>query len=186
MHNAHLQQQYRDQSPMNRQLSDKVRTARFIIFLLGLIFSICLVSFPTILPDKITERVLLIFIVSMLVTVLLAFEEVKVAIHEQHDETRAHFTRVDDYLLANELYRSLRKVEATNDALFYRLTRDTVVQLEDRLKKAEHGALLLDTADTTQLAIDLARTMTHSLRATIIWDTHLRHPAGKSEYLPAP
>ena len=175
---------------MAKRLSERINLVKYLVFVLAIIFNLLLVSFPNLIPDRITDRVLISTVLFTVTGLVFAFEELKLTLKERHDEMQSqygnvlsHFKRVDEYMLFNEMYRSLRKIEDSGDGLFYRQARETLVQLEYRLKKAEDGELNLDNADTAAIGMQLANEVQRSLDATALWPDDPMPYAGRQEYL---
>ncbi len=175
---------------MARPMSQRISVLKYVVFAAAIIFNLLLVAFPNLIPDRIKDRVLISTILFTVTGLVFALEELKLTLKERHDELQsdygiilANFKRIDDYMLVNEMYRSLRKIEDTGDDLFYRQARETLVELEFRLKKAEGGELKLDNADTAGLGMQLANEVQHSLEATVLWPDDPMPDAGRKQYL---
>src|SRR4051794_37750280 len=116
-------------------VSRKYRAAKLIVFCIGIVFNLALVSFPNLIPKEIGDRVLISFIAFWAVGLTFALEEVRLILHEHHEEAITNFKRIDDYILVNKIYRHIRKIEETGDEVFYQLARYALVQFEGRLRR---------------------------------------------------
>jgi hypothetical protein len=170
--------------------SDKISLVKYVVFALAIVFNLALVAFPNLIPARITDRVIVSTVLFSVTGLVFAFEELKLTLREHHENTQNQFgnilsrlKRTDDYMLLNDLYRSLRRIEDTGDGLFYKHARQTLVQLESRLKKAEEGELNLDNADTAAIGMELASEVQHSLDATVLWPDDPMPEAGRQKYL---
>ncbi len=175
---------------MASRTSQKISFVKYLVFALAIVFNLLLVAFPNLIPERITDRALVSTVLFAVTGLVFAFEELKLTLGERHDEVQnqhssvlSKLKRLDDYMLFNELYRSLRRIEDTGDGMFYKQARETLVQLEYRLKKAEDGELNLDNADTAAIGMELASEVQRSLDATVLWPDDPMPEAGRQKYL---
>jgi len=149
---------------------------KYVLYVLAIVYNLLLVIFPDLLPGRITDRVLTSVVLLTVTGLVFAFEEMKL-------DSKAFEEKAESHMLLNGLFCILREIEDNGDDLFYQQARMTLVQLESRLKRARYGELSLDNADTGRLGMELAKDVSKTLDATVLWPDDPMPKAAMEEYL---
>jgi hypothetical protein len=168
---------------MARTVSRRIGILRYVLFVVAIVFNVLLALFPSMIPDKITDRVLLSAALCTAVLALFGLEELKLALSERQDESKDFYDEVREFLLLNGLYRTLNEIEEQNDKIFHDHAAMTLSELETRLMKASQGELILDNADTAHIGMQLADDVQSTLDATVVWPDEPMTKAARSAYL---
>jgi hypothetical protein len=169
------------------KLSEKADWIKYSIFTISILFNICLVLFPNLIPSKIQDRVLISFIMFNVVGIGFSLESLRLSLSENHNEIITYLDqenqKIDDLIVMTKISQSLREVEQTEDEIFYTHAKLLIENLNKKLEQAAIGEISLDPTELISIPLKLAESVQKSLKATVLFRIDTLQGTVRERYL---